>query len=182
METLRSPKVQTNIQNEDFMGNGLCRSIQTLRICSQACTTDVACPGSTLCISTGADISWCQLACNGAGDVQHCEKSLGETCIFGDPLVDPTGMGKYACVVVGVTDPGMECTEDADCKGGGCLGAPGTCSPPCGEDLNCAFPTTCVEYEGAPRCLRRCFSVVDCPGDMACKTTADSFSKICVPK
>ncbi len=164
----------------DCPGAGVCELAPAYvkGVCTQACAADVKCPGNTLCIQTLAGPSWCQVPCPGLNDAITCDKTLGESCVFGDPLAG-TGGGTYACVVLKSGDPGMLCAADEDCKGGGCLGV---CAPPCGEDLSCPFPAACVEHDGALRCMKRCFSLQDCAPTMACKTTPTAFSKICVPQ
>lgn len=170
----------------DCPGAGVCELAPAYvkGICTQTCGSDTTCPGNSLCVDTPQGPSWCQLPCKGKNDLTTCEKVLGETCTFGDPVADTTGNGKYACAVLKIGDPGMDCETDDDCKAGGCLGQeanPGTCAPDCSATLECPFPATCVEHQAALRCMKRCFSVQDCPGTMKCSTTATAFSKICVP-
>jgi hypothetical protein len=38
-----------------------------------------------------------------------------------------------------------------------------------------------VEYGSEAKCMKRCFSVIDCPGEMTCQSTLSSPAKICVP-
>jgi len=169
--------------DDDCPGAGVCELAPAYvkGVCTQPCAGDVKCPGNTLCIDTFSGPAWCQIPCQGLNDPTTCDKSLGESCVFGDPIAGTTGGGNYACVVLKSGDPGMPCEAGEDCKGGACLGNPGTCAPECTDTLTCSFPATCVEHQGALRCMKRCFSVQDCPAGMACKTTATAFSKICVP-
>ncbi|HIA04598.1 MAG TPA: hypothetical protein EYN66_22325 [Myxococcales bacterium] len=150
-------------------------------VCSQLCASNLTCSGNSLCIDTGGEEKWCHLPCLGASDAGNCDPVLGESCVFGDPLANTTGSGKYACVVFKPGDDGYACEADIDCKKQHCLGNPGICTSFCADTLSCAFPTTCLAYQGELRCMRRCFSVLDCPSNLKCTTTPTSPNKICIP-
>jgi hypothetical protein len=152
-----------------------------LGVCSQSCASNLVCSGNSLCIDTGKEITWCQLPCLGASDSGSCNATLDESCVYGDPLANTTGAGKYACMVFKPGDDGYPCEKNEDCKSGECFGGVGACSSLCEESLICDFPTSCVSHEGQLRCMRRCFSVLDCPSDMKCSSTANSPAKICLP-
>lgn len=169
---------------EDCPGAGLCELAPAYvkGLCTQACGQDVACPGNTVCIATWKAPAFCKSPCAKIGDNIACQKPLGESCVFGDTIASTTGSGKYACAVLKGGDPGMPCTEDEGCKEGGCLlgGDEGVCAPDCSQTLSCPFPTSCVEHLGALRCMKRCFSVQDCPGSLKCQATPTSPAKICI--
>ena len=171
--------------DDDCPGAGVCELAPAYvkGVCTQACAADIGCPGQSLCIDSPQGPAFCQVPCSGLNDQITCDKTLGEACLFGDPVAG-VGTGHYACVVTKAGDPGMDCQTAEDCKEGApCLlgGDTGACAPDCGATLECPFPTACVEHDGALRCMKRCFSIQDCPGTLQCKVTPTSFTKICVP-
>lgn len=168
----------------DCPGAGVCElaPAYVVGVCTQTCDAGTPCPGTSKCVQSSPEDAWCQSPCSGFNDTNACEINLGETCVFGDPLGDTTGGGTYACIIQKAGSPGAECNADSDCSTGTCLGMPGgTCAPPCGDALFCPFSTVCVEYGSEAKCMKRCFSVIDCPGEMTCQSTLSSPAKICVP-
>lgn len=151
-------------------------------LCAQACTAAIGCPGTSLCLDVSppsgiAVPSFCHVSCKGASDQSTCDDTVGEVCVFGDPVVDTSGQGKYACVALKAGDPGNACKKDSDCKSGGCLA--GLCAPACGSKGQCPFPTTCTSVSGVDRCVKRCLSLVDCPATATC--AALGGGKVCGP-
>ncbi|MFT7622988.1 MAG: hypothetical protein ACI9WU_002163 [Myxococcota bacterium] len=172
--------------DKDCGGAGICELAPAYvkGVCTQVCTPELGCPGQSFCIDSPSGPAFCQVPCTGLNDLTSCDTSVGESCVFGDPVAS-TGSGSYACVAIKKGDPGMDCNEDDVCKAPPCLfgteDQAGTCAGDCSETLNCPFPAACVEHDGALRCMKRCFSIQDCPGTLSCKATPTSFSKICLP-
>lgn len=168
----------------DCAGGVVCELAPAYRkgVCTQLCSLDALCPGQTGCAPLpappgGTASAFCQNPCKGPTDPLSCDDDVGETCRFGDPIGNTASGGKYLCVVLGAGDPGQPCESDAGCKEGGCIG---TCAPSC-VNSPCPFSTTCTNWKGEERCMRRCFSALDCAAGMSCASPAGTATKVCMP-
>ncbi len=168
----------------DCAGGVVCELAPAYRkgVCTQLCSLDALCPGQTGCAPLpappgGTASAFCQSPCKGPTAPLSCDKDVGETCRFGDPIGSTASGGKYLCVVLGAGDPGQLCESDAACKEGGCIG---TCAPSC-VNSPCPFSTTCTTWKGEARCMRRCFSPLDCSAGMTCSAPAGTVAKVCMP-
>ena len=156
--------------------------------CSAACDTKKNCPTGGFCVEAGnTGAGSCAAKCMGPGDDASCGGVPGLMCLYGQPLVTPTGVTQpgYACAPRPAGSAGADCTESADCdKPTTCMvntqNNGGFCATSCGPPTNtpCPFGTVCTEM-GFSLCLRMCTLDLDCPPLFACKLNPQAGTKVC---
>lgn len=149
-------------------------------VCSASCAVGTPCPGASHCTGVaGAANGVCRPACTGPTDTTSCPADAGFECVYGNPLGDSSGQGKYVCFIPGEPAPvGWPCAAGTECESGLC-GASGLCEATCGADYYCPFPGNCVAGPSLSGCLKACFSNVDCPGGTTCGLPQGSLNKVC---
>lgn len=146
----------------------------------QKCSTGLCVPGSDPTTGT------CEPSCKGPGDDASCGGVPGLMCLFGTPLPPPfgTAVSAYACAARPKGGPGADCTVPSDCASKNCFlnpqGNAGFCTGSCANKKPCPFGTVCIDT-GVSQCLRMCSGEYDCPSQMACKASAQSATKVCLP-
>ena len=160
-------------------------------ICSALCDTTKDCPTGGLCIaSPGSSSGTCQPKCMGPGDDASCGGVPGNMCLFGQPLVTPTGpqLASYGCATRPNGTAGADCSDSTDCaKGANCITnstqTGGYCADPCDGTKACPFGNVCVDLfgGGAGLCNRMCSIDADCPGLFTCKNSTQAGTKVCQP-
>lgn len=154
-------------------------------ICSATCNPSKDCPTGGMCIE-----ATCQPKCKGPGDDASCGGVPGNMCLFGQPVVTPTGTqsASYGCAPRAAGSAGADCSDTTDCaKGTSCVTNStqngGYCATPCDGSNPCPFGTVCLDLfgGGAGLCNRMCSIDEDCPGLFTCKNSTQAGAKVCTP-
>lgn len=149
--------------------------------CSGDCDLNALCTGAGFCVTTAALVKGrCRSACSGPGDTDTCPLLDGFKCTYGFPL--GIASGQYICHLQQPGDIGVPCEQQSDCPTGSCsAGTNGVCIMPCGADLACPFPATCVAGTGAGSfCRAGCLSNADCASGQTCTAVAGGAKKTCM--
>ncbi len=154
-------------------------------VCSAACDTNKNCPTGGFCVGQGnTGTGTCSGTCKGPGDADSCGGVPGMTCLFGQPLVTPTGVTQpgYACAPRAAGTAGADCTSNADCgKGTNCIvnaqANGGYCATSC-DTTPCPFGSACADL-GIKMCERMCGIDEDCPPLFVCKQDNQAGTKVC---
>ena len=173
---------------------GFCELLPVpLNSCSAACgaTASQRCPDGGCVLDRDGEAA-CRPTCEwDAGHTTHdCREGVGWTCVFGIPLKDEGNRG-YHCANLAPGDVGTACEEDDDCDalGASCVLPPnagprdeGLCTRGCSPQSPCPYGSYCFTQDGVPRCLRVCFTDLDCPAAHLCdiETAVSTVHKICV--
>ncbi len=153
--------------------------------CSALCDTSKNCPTGGFCVGDPVSGSGsCAAKCMGPGDDTSCGGVPGLECLFGQPLVTPTGVTQpgYACGPRPAGSAGSNCTSNADCtKGTNCIvnaqTTGGYCASPC-SDTPCPFGSVCTDL-GIKMCQRMCSIDEDCPALFTCKQDNQAGTTVC---
>lgn len=182
--------------------------------CTLGCEGDDVCGASGTCVGdlvvVGMSfVGFCQALCETDSDCRD-----GYRCVAG---LDPTGIasgGGFNPLADAESDPpacapipetvelaagiaGGECTEDADCTGGGTCQIVtegvmgfggvtypgGSCTGPCLEDVDCGEGGACVPStrdQGAGNCVSACEGDADCREGYRCRVQGGDV-RGCVP-
>ncbi len=153
--------------------------------CSATCDTTKNCPTGGFCVDSGNSGSGgCAAKCMGPGDDASCGGVPGLVCLFGQPLVTPTGVTQpgYACAPRPAGTAGADCTATTDCaKGTNCIvnaqTTGGYCATPC-ANTPCPFGSVCTDM-GISMCQRMCSIDEDCPPLFTCLQDNQAGTKVC---
>ncbi len=154
-------------------------------VCSATCDTNTNCPTGGFCVGQGnSGTGTCAPTCKGPGDTESCGGVPGLVCLFGQPLVTPTGvtLPGYACAPRAAGAAGSDCTSNTDCaKGTNCIvnsqASGGYCATPC-DTTPCPFGNACADL-GIKMCERMCNLDEDCPPLLVCKQDNQAGAKVC---
>ncbi len=156
-------------------------------VCTATCDGKTNCPTGGFCVGQGnTGTGTCAAKCMGPGDDASCGGVPGLICLFGQPLVTPTGVTQpgYACAPRPAGSAGSDCTATADCtKPTNCIvnaqTTGGFCATPCGPgDEPCPFGAVCTDM-GISMCQRMCAIDEDCPPLFSCKQDTQAGTKVC---
>lgn len=162
-------------------------------ICSATCGTSTNCPTGGLCIALTGDAGSgsCEPKCKGPADDASCGGVPGMICLYGQPVVTPTGsqLPAYGCAPRPAGSAGADCSANADCAKSSSGGTTncflnsqqngGYCGTPCNPgDAPCPFGTVCTDI-GFSICQRMCSIDEDCPPQFVCKLDTQAVSKVC---
>ena len=155
--------------------------------CGASCGSEKACvTGACIPGTTDSTSGTCAPKCMGPGDEASCGGVPGLECLFGTPLPPPfaTATSGYACASRPKGSPGADCSTGGDCASKNCFlnpqGTAGYCTGSCANKKLCPFATICVDI-GVSQCMRLCTGDFDCPPQMACKASAQTTEKVCLP-